>query len=144
MALDGAGSVYVAGWSAGVGDAFVRKYDAGGTAASTRLFGTEAADSPTGVAVDAAGNAYVAGYTGLGVGASRFGARVMLDLVDDVRNERTELEFVRSKPLPFPPEPLRYAVIMATKKSIEQADRNEGRRNLWLRALDRMGLGFDS
>ncbi|HJR89111.1 MAG TPA: FAD-binding oxidoreductase, partial [Aeromicrobium sp.] len=88
--------------------------------------------------------AYVAGYTGLGVGASRFGARVMLDLVDGVRNERTELEFVRSKPLPFPPEPLRYAAIMATKKSIEQADRNQGRRNLWLRTLDRMGLGFDS
>ena len=88
--------------------------------------------------------AYVAGYTGLGVGASRFGARVMLDLVDGVRNERTELEFVRSKPLPFPPEPLRYAAIMATKKSIEQADRNHGRRNLWLRTLDRMGLGFDS
>ena len=68
----------------------------------------------------------------------------MLDLVDGVRTERTELEFVRTKPLPFPPEPLRYAAIMATKKSIEKADRNEGRRNLWLRTLDRMGLGFDS
>ena len=88
--------------------------------------------------------AYVAGFTGLGVGASRFGARVMLDLVDGVHNERTALELVRRKPLPFPPEPLRYAAIMATKKSIEQADRNQGRRNLWLRTLDRLGLGFDS
>lgn len=88
--------------------------------------------------------AYAAGYTGLGVGSSRFGARVMLDLVDGLETERTALEFVRSKPLPFPPEPLRYAGIMATRWSIARADRNEGRRNLWLRTLDRLGLGFDS
>jgi glycine/D-amino acid oxidase-like deaminating enzyme len=88
--------------------------------------------------------AYVAGYTGLGVGSSRFGARVMLDLVDGRENERTALEFVQRKPLPFPPEPLRWAAIKATSWSIARADANEGRRNLWLRTLDRMGLGFDS
>lgn len=33
--------------------------------------------------------AYVAGYTGLGVGATRFGARVCLDLVDGLDTERT-------------------------------------------------------
>ena len=88
--------------------------------------------------------AYVAGYTGLGVGSSRFGARVMLDLVDGRANERTALEFVQKKPLPFPPEPARWIGIMATRWSIARADRNEGRRNLWLRTLDRMGLGFDS
>lgn len=88
--------------------------------------------------------AYVAGYTGLGVGSSRFGARVMLDLVDGLETERTALQFVRSKPLPFPPEPLRYAGISLTKRAIAKADRNEGRRGAWLRALDRLGLGFDS
>ncbi|GAA1092951.1 FAD-dependent oxidoreductase [Nocardioides dubius] len=88
--------------------------------------------------------AYVAGYTGLGVASTRFGAQVLLDLVDGVDSERTRLDFVRSKPLPFPPEPLRYASIMATKWSIERADLHEGRRNLWLRTLDRFGLGFDS
>ena len=36
--------------------------------------------------------AYAVGYTGLGVGASRFGARVMLDLVDGADNERTRLD----------------------------------------------------
>jgi hypothetical protein len=40
-------------------------------------------------------------YAGLGVGATRFGARVALDLLD-------------------------------------------GRRGVWLRTLDRLGLGFDS
>ena len=51
---------------------------------------------------------------------------------------------VRSMPLPFPPEPLRYAGIELTRWSLDRADHREGRRNLWLRALDRLGLGFDS
>ncbi|MFI8106362.1 NAD(P)/FAD-dependent oxidoreductase [Streptomyces sp. NPDC086023] len=88
--------------------------------------------------------AYAAGYTGLGVGASRFGAEVMLDLLAGDRTERTELDLVRRKPLPFPPEPVRAVGIGITKWSMARADRNEGRRNLWLRTLDRFGLGFDS
>ena len=51
---------------------------------------------------------------------------------------------VRSKPLPFPPEPVRSAVIQLTRWSIARADQHEGQRNLWLRTLDRLGLGFDS
>ncbi|MCB0960558.1 MAG: FAD-dependent oxidoreductase [Acidimicrobiales bacterium] len=88
--------------------------------------------------------AYAAGYTGLGVGATRFGAQVMLDLLAGEPTERTELEMVRTKPIPFPPEPLAWIGITATRWSLDRADRNEGRRNLWLRALDRVGLGFDS
>ncbi|MEV0194419.1 NAD(P)/FAD-dependent oxidoreductase [Kitasatospora purpeofusca] len=88
--------------------------------------------------------AYAAGYTGLGVGATRFGAEVMLDLLAGERTERTELEMVRRKPLPFPPEPVRWAGIGITTRSLERADRTGGERNLWLRTLDRLGLGFDS
>ncbi|MEV0537031.1 FAD-dependent oxidoreductase [Kitasatospora sp. NPDC050463] len=88
--------------------------------------------------------AYAAGYTGLGVGATRFGAEVMLDLLAGERTERTSLEMVRSKPLPFPPEPVRWAGIEITTRSLERADRTGGHRNLWLRTLDRLGLGFDS
>jgi glycine/D-amino acid oxidase-like deaminating enzyme len=88
--------------------------------------------------------AYVAGYTGLGVGASRFGANVMLDLLSGERTELTELALVKSKPLPFPPEPVRAAGIGLTRWSLARADTEAGRRNLWLRALDRIGLGFDS
>lgn len=88
--------------------------------------------------------AYALGYTGLGVGASRFGADVMLDLLSGERTERTALEMVRSKPLPFPPEPFAWAGIGVTKWSLARADANGGRRNLWLRAMDRLGLGFDS
>ncbi|MEV8534228.1 FAD-dependent oxidoreductase [Streptomyces sp. NPDC051211] len=88
--------------------------------------------------------AYAAGYTGLGVGATRFGADVMLDLLDGARTERTELEMVRSKPMPFPPEPIAWTGITLTKWSLARADRRGGRRNLWLKTMDRLGLGFDS
>jgi glycine/D-amino acid oxidase-like deaminating enzyme len=88
--------------------------------------------------------AYALGYTGLGVGATRFGARVMLDLLDGRRSEVTGLEMVRRRPLPFPPEPLAYAGIQLTRWSLARADENAGQRNLWLRTLDRLGLGFDS
>jgi hypothetical protein len=88
--------------------------------------------------------AYALGYTGLGVGASRFGAQVMLDLLEGRPTERTALRMVRTRPLPFPPEPFRYGVVQLTRWSLDRADRNAGRRNLWLRALDFAGLGFDS
>jgi len=88
--------------------------------------------------------AYVAGYTGLGVGASRFGANVVLDLLAGERTERTELQMVGTKPLPFPPEPVRAAGIGLTRWSLARADRRHGHRNAWLRALDSIGLGFDS
>ena len=88
--------------------------------------------------------AYVAGYTGLGVGSSRFGAAVMLDLLDGLATERTSLEMVRRRPIPFPPEPVRSIGINWTTRALAKADREAGRRNLWLRTLDRLGLGFDS
>jgi len=88
--------------------------------------------------------AYVMGYTGLGVGTTRFGAATMLDLLDGVENERTQLKMVRKKPIPFPPEPLRYIFIRITQWSINRADEHRGKRNLWLRTLDKLGLGFDS
>jgi glycine/D-amino acid oxidase-like deaminating enzyme len=87
---------------------------------------------------------YVNGFTGLGVGAARFAADVCLDLLDGRPTERTELEMVRRKPLPFPPEPVASAGIQATRWSLDRADHHGGRRNLLLRTLDRMGLGFDS
>lgn len=88
--------------------------------------------------------AYALGFTGLGVAATRFAAQVMLDHLDGVRTERTELAMVRTKPLPFPPEPLRWLGVELTRRSMARADRESGKRNLWLRAMDTFGLGFDS
>ena len=67
----------------------------------------------------------------------------VLDLLDDRSTIATQTDFVSSKPLPFPPEPFRFAGIQATRWSLNHEDQT-GKRNAWLRALDRMGLGFDS
>ena len=86
---------------------------------------------------------YAAGFTGLGVGASRFAADVMLDLLAGEETERTRLRMVRERAVPFPPEPFAWVGIQLTRWSLARADRT-GRRNAWLRTLDRLGLGFDS
>jgi len=87
--------------------------------------------------------AYAVGYTGLGTASSRFGALTMLDLLAGRRTERTELTLVRRKPFPFPPEPLRYPLIQFTRAQLAREDAT-GHRGLWLRTLDRFGLGFNS
>ncbi len=88
--------------------------------------------------------AYAAGYTGLGVAATRFAANVMLDKLAGLETERTQLRMVRERPLPFPPEPIAAIGINATRWALDRADHNDGRRNLLLKTLDVLGLGFDS
>jgi glycine/D-amino acid oxidase-like deaminating enzyme len=110
----------------------------GGPVASTTRFCLDAGRSHGGRV------AWAAGYTGLGVVASRFGGRVALGLLDEPERPELDLEFIRKRPLPWPPEPIRSLVIELTQRGLARADRNEGRRGPWLRLLDRMGLGFDS
>ena len=87
--------------------------------------------------------AYAVGYTGLGVGSSRFGARVALDLLSGHDSQLTRLSMVRHKPVPFPPEPMRYAGVRVTRAALAAEDRT-GHRGRWLGMLDRLGIGFDS
>jgi hypothetical protein len=72
VAVDGAGNCYVTGYTAGTltgqahlggYDAFVRKYDKWGNILWTSQFGTSVKDIAHDIAVDMAGNAYVAGRT---------------------------------------------------------------------------------
>ena len=53
-----------------------------------------------------------------------------------------QLEMVRRKPLPFPPEPVAWAGIALTKWSLARADAHGGRRNLWLRTHGPAGPGL--
>lgn len=87
---------------------------------------------------------YAVGYTGLGVAASRFAARVLTDGILARQSDLLDLRFVRKAPFPFPPEPLRTAAVAMTQRAIAAADDNDGRRGAWLRVLDRVGVGFDS
>jgi hypothetical protein len=46
--------------------------------------------------------------------------------------------------VPFPPEPARWVGVEATRRSLARADDHGGRENLWLKAMDKLGFGFDS
>ena len=71
IAVDGSGNSYIAGHTSGdlagpnqgYHDAFIAKYDSAGTEQWRRQIGTTAWDSADGIAVDASGNSYIAGYT---------------------------------------------------------------------------------
>ena len=84
------------------------------------------------------------GYTGLGVATSRFAARVLTDRLLAPDSRLLELQLVARKPVPFPPEPLRSIGVGLTRRAIQRADRRQGRRGPWLKALDAVGIGFDS
>ena len=87
--------------------------------------------------------AYALGFTGQGVTATRFAALSMLDLLDGVQTERTGLRMIRSRPVPFPPEPLRSLAIGWAQADLAREDRT-GHRSLMLRLMDRLGIGFGS
>lgn len=88
--------------------------------------------------------AYAAGFTGLGVGAARFAADVMLDQLAGLSTERTELAMVRDRPWPFPPEPAAKIGVEAAQWSLNRADHHQGRRNLLLKTMSAFGLGFET
>lgn len=88
--------------------------------------------------------AYAAGFTGLGVGASRFAANVMLDRLERVRTARTSVKMVDQRPMSFPPEPAAWMAIKTTQRLLDRSDHNLGKRGLALKTMDALGLGFDS
>jgi glycine/D-amino acid oxidase-like deaminating enzyme len=87
---------------------------------------------------------YALGYTGLGVGASRWAAGVVRDFLLRPDEDRLQLRIVQSPPVPFPPEPIRSATVDTVRHELDRADRSDGRRGLILRTLDALGIGFDS
>jgi glycine/D-amino acid oxidase-like deaminating enzyme len=87
---------------------------------------------------------YALGYTGLGVGASRWAGEVVRDFILRPESDLLKLRFVQSAPFPFPPEPLRSVAVNLVRYELDRADRNRGRRGLLLKTLDVLGIGFDS
>jgi glycine/D-amino acid oxidase-like deaminating enzyme len=87
---------------------------------------------------------YALGYTGLGVGSSRWAAGVLRDKVLDPGADQLRLRFVNSRPVPIPPEPFRTPVVEVMRRQVMAADANEGRRGVFLEAMDTLGIGFDS
>lgn len=83
VAADGAGNVYVAGWTsgefpgpnAGGQDAFLTKFDIAGQQVWSRQLGTSADDQAAGASADALGSVFVTGYTHGDLGGSSAGGR---------------------------------------------------------------------
>ncbi|TKB46728.1 NAD(P)/FAD-dependent oxidoreductase [Thalassotalea mangrovi] len=86
--------------------------------------------------------AWAVGYTGLGVGASRFGARIAIELLGYDPSDILNLQLVQKKPMPWAPEPLRWIGVQLTHAALVRADKNNGKRGLWLKLLDKLNLGF--
>ncbi len=86
--------------------------------------------------------AWSVGYTGHGVSASRFGARIGIELLGYEPTDVIKMKFVTRKSLPWAPEPFRWLGVKFTQNALIRADKNEGKRGLWLRFLDKLGLGF--
>lgn len=88
--------------------------------------------------------AYSAGYTGLGVGATRFGAETMLDFLEGKDTARTRLKMSRRLPIPIPPEPFAYPLIQLMRRAVARSDRRRGKDGLLLKLAGLFGVGFDS
>jgi len=86
--------------------------------------------------------AWSVGYTGHGVGASRFGARIGIELLGYEPTDVIKMQFVTRKSLPWAPEPFRWIGVRLTQNALIKADKNGGKRGLWLKFLDMLGLGF--
>ena len=82
VSADGLGNVYLAGETqgslggpnAGVDDAFISKYDAGGTLQWTQQLGTNTSDQGFGVSADGLGNVYISGSTYGSLGGTNAGS----------------------------------------------------------------------
>lgn len=86
--------------------------------------------------------AWAVGYTGLGVGASRFGARIGIELLGYQPSDILKMQFVTKKPMPWAPEPFRWFGVRYTQDALIKADNHNGERGLWLKMLDKLNLGF--
>ena len=86
--------------------------------------------------------AWSVGYTGHGVGASRFGARLAIELLGYEPSDILSMQSVNRKAIPWVPEPFRWIGIRMTQRALIKADWNGGKRGLWLKLLDRMNLDF--
>ncbi|MCS7049271.1 MAG: FAD-binding oxidoreductase [Verrucomicrobiae bacterium] len=83
------------------------------------------------------------GYTGLGIASSHLAGKILAHMIAERPDRLMQLEMVRRRPLPYPPEPLRRWSIEAVTRSLRRVD--DGRPpNLLLRLLDALGIGFSS
>lgn len=83
---------------------------------------------------------YAGGYSGFGVTASRFGARVGLAILDEEDTVETKLKFAKTLPTYIPPEPFRWIGAQITMYALDTCDEKGGWRKPWLAMVEKLGF----
>ncbi|MDS9469025.1 FAD-dependent oxidoreductase [Paracoccus sp. MBLB3053] len=83
---------------------------------------------------------YAGGYSGFGVSASRFGARVGLAKLMGQDLPETRMEFAATEPNWIPPEPFRAIGAKITMAALDGADAKGGWRRPWLSMVGKLGF----
>src|SRR5699024_9720214 len=83
---------------------------------------------------------WAGGYSGFGVSASRFGARLGLAMLDDTGAPELELDCVRRLPNRIPPEPFRWLGAKLTMYALDDVDAKGGWRKAWINFVHRLGF----
>jgi hypothetical protein len=86
---------------------------------------------------------YGLGYTGHGLGSTRLAGKILAHLVLEQPSDLTRLPLVTHRPIPYPPEPFRYAAVQSVTRALRRVDQGES-PNLLLYLLNRFGIGFSS
>tara|TARA_B110000093_G_C12969165_1_gene411326 strand:- start:1698 stop:3131 length:1434 start_codon:yes stop_codon:yes gene_type:complete len=84
---------------------------------------------------------YAGGYSGFGVTATRFGARVSLAILDEDENvPEAKLKFATTQPAYIPPEPFRWIGAQITMYALDTLDEKGGWRKPWIWMVKKMGF----
>ena len=83
---------------------------------------------------------YAGGYSGFGVTATRFGARVGLAILDEEDIPETRMTFARTLTNYIPPEPFRWIGAKITMYALDTMDEKGGWRVPWVRMVEKMGF----
>ena len=83
---------------------------------------------------------FAGGYSGFGVTASRFGAKVGLAVLDGDDTPETRMTFATTEPGYIPPEPFRYLGAKITMYALDTVDAKGGWRRLWVKMVQKMGF----
>jgi glycine/D-amino acid oxidase-like deaminating enzyme len=83
---------------------------------------------------------FVAGYTGFGVAASRFGAFMGLNILFDRNSPERQLDIANQSPTYIVPEPFRWLGAKITFHAFDGADAEGGWKRAWISGLKAMGF----
>ncbi|MDR3101314.1 MAG: FAD-binding oxidoreductase [Paraburkholderia sp.] len=83
---------------------------------------------------------FVAGYTGFGVAASRFGAFMGLNILFGRSSPEQALDIAKLSPTYIPPEPVRWLAAKVTFHAFDGADAEGGWKRAWIKGIKAMGF----